>query len=98
MPSSDGYEAFVSAVLGKGFPFMAAVGLQRSLNQPRIWCRQHGAQQWSAREASATSARLPKKMAEWRHGAVRSRHGNEWGSTVRRIDRAGKKNEKNLGH
>jgi hypothetical protein len=24
MPSSDGYEAFVSAVLGKGFPFMAA--------------------------------------------------------------------------
>jgi hypothetical protein len=26
MPSSDGYEAFVSAVLGKGFPFMATAG------------------------------------------------------------------------
>jgi hypothetical protein len=26
MPSSDGYEAFVLVVLGKGFPFMAAAG------------------------------------------------------------------------
>jgi hypothetical protein len=49
---SDGYEAFESAILGKGLLFMAAVGLQRSFNQPGIWCRQHGARQWSAREVS----------------------------------------------
>jgi hypothetical protein len=31
---------------GKGASlFMAAVGLQRSFNQPGIWCRQHGTQQ-----------------------------------------------------
>jgi hypothetical protein len=56
----------------KGFPFMAAAGLQRSLNQSGIWCRQHGARQWSAHEGSASWVRLQKKMAEWRHGVVRS--------------------------
>jgi hypothetical protein len=30
MPSSDGYEAFVPAVLGKGLPFYCRSGLQRS--------------------------------------------------------------------
>jgi hypothetical protein len=72
MPSSDGYEAFVLAVLGKGLPFYCRSGLQRSFNQPGIWCRPHGARQWLAREALATRARLRKKMAEWRHGVVRS--------------------------
>jgi hypothetical protein len=38
----------------KGFPFMAAAGLQRSFNQPGICCRQHGARQWSAREVLAS--------------------------------------------
>jgi hypothetical protein len=74
MSSWDGYEAFVSAVPGKGFPFMAAAGLQRSLNQPGIWRRQHGARQWSACVVSVMWARLRKKMAEWRHGVVRSWH------------------------
>jgi hypothetical protein len=41
MPSSDGYEAFVSAVLGKGLPFYCRSGLQRSFNQSGIWCRPH---------------------------------------------------------
>jgi hypothetical protein len=63
LPSSDGHEDFISAVLGKELPFMTAVGLQRSFNQPGIWCRQHGARQRSAREVSAVRARLRKKMA-----------------------------------
>jgi hypothetical protein len=48
MSSSDGHGAFASAVLGKGFPFITAAGLQRSSNHPGIWCRQHRARQWSA--------------------------------------------------
>jgi hypothetical protein len=34
MSSSDGNGAFASVVLGKGFPFITAAGLQRSFNQP----------------------------------------------------------------
>jgi hypothetical protein len=37
----------------KGFPFMAAAGLQLSFNHPGTWCRQHETRQWSAREISA---------------------------------------------
>jgi hypothetical protein len=36
MQSSDGHGVFASAVLGKGFPFMAAAGLQWSSNQPGV--------------------------------------------------------------
>jgi hypothetical protein len=36
MPSSDGYEAFVSAVLGKDFPFYGCCGLQRSADPARV--------------------------------------------------------------
>jgi hypothetical protein len=54
MPSSGGNGAFALAVLGKGFPFITVAGLQRSSNPPGIWCRQHGARQWSAREVSAS--------------------------------------------
>jgi hypothetical protein len=32
MSSLDGYEALVSAVLGKGFPFMTVVGCNGHLN------------------------------------------------------------------
>jgi hypothetical protein len=53
MPGSDGHEAFVSAVLGRGLPFYGCRGRERSFSQPGIWCRQHGARQWSAREVSA---------------------------------------------
>jgi hypothetical protein len=75
MSSSDGYEAFVPAVLGnRASPFMAAAGLQRSFNQPGIWCRQHGARQWSDREVSVLWVRLQKKMVEWHHGVIRSWH------------------------
>jgi hypothetical protein len=53
MPSLDRYEAFVLAVLGnRASPFMAVAGLQRSFTQSGIWCRQHGARQWSACEVS----------------------------------------------
>jgi hypothetical protein len=38
----------VSTILGKGLPFYGRCGLQRSFNQPGIWCRQHEARQWSA--------------------------------------------------
>jgi hypothetical protein len=38
----------------KGFPFYGRCGLQRSFNHPGIWCGQHGARQWSAREISAS--------------------------------------------
>jgi hypothetical protein len=54
MSSSDGNGAFASAVLGKGFPFITAAGLQRSFNHLGIWCRQHGDRHWSAREVSAS--------------------------------------------
>jgi hypothetical protein len=60
MSSLDGNGAFASAVLGKGFPFITVVELQRSFNQPDIWCRQHGARQWSAREVVASRVRLRK--------------------------------------
>jgi hypothetical protein len=36
MPSSDGYEAFVSAVLGKGLPFYCRSGLQRPSKPSRV--------------------------------------------------------------
>jgi hypothetical protein len=82
MPSSDGHETCVG-VLVQGFPFfMAAAGLQRSFSQSGIWCRWHGARQRSAREVLASWVRLRKKMAEWRHGVVRSKHWRWWGSTV----------------
>jgi hypothetical protein len=35
-------------------PFKAVVGLQRSFNHLGIWCIQHGARQWSAREVLAS--------------------------------------------
>jgi hypothetical protein len=57
----------------KGFPFMAAAGLQRSFNQPGIWCRQHGARQWSAREVLAARVRLRRR---WR-GGVTASHGRD---------------------
>jgi hypothetical protein len=58
MSSLDGNGASASAVLGKGFPFITATELQRSFNQPGIWCRQHGARQWPAREVLASRVRL----------------------------------------
>jgi hypothetical protein len=72
LPSSDGHEAFVSVVLGKGLPFYGSCGCNGQLTQPGIWCGQHGARQWSAREVSAAQVRLWKKMAKWRHDVVRS--------------------------
>jgi hypothetical protein len=36
MPSSDGYEALISAVLCKGFPFYGCCGLQRSADPAEV--------------------------------------------------------------
>jgi hypothetical protein len=83
MSSSGGYEALVSAVPGNRVSlFMAVAWLQRSFNQPGIWCRQHGARRWLAREVSAPWVRLKKKMAEWRHCVVKSWNWRRWGPTV----------------
>jgi hypothetical protein len=66
----------------QGFPFMAAAGGNGQLTQPGIWCRQHGARQWSAREVLAARVWLREKMAGWRHGVARSWHYCRWGPTV----------------
>jgi hypothetical protein len=70
MPSSDGYESFVPAVLGhKASLFMAAAGLQRSFNHPGFWCRQHEARQ---RLAGRSWLREHGCGRRWRSGVAAS--------------------------
>jgi hypothetical protein len=89
----------VSAVLGKGLPFYGRSGTATVIQTSRgIWCGQNGARQWLACEVLATWVWLRKKMAERRHGVVRSWHWKGWGPTVRIIDRDGEKNEKSSGY
>jgi hypothetical protein len=96
MPSSDGYEALVSVVLGKGFPFYGRRGLQRPADPPRV----SGVDDMELDNGQPVRSRWRERDAE-EDGRVASRRRmvvtlKGWGPTVRRIDRDGEKNEKSL--
>jgi hypothetical protein len=85
--------------LAKGFPFMAAAGLQRSFKPAEVYgggnMGSTMVSPWGPGDVSVTTG---EDGRERHHRVLRSWHWKGWGPTVRRIDCDGEKNKKSSGY